>query len=369
MNTTFGQRLQHFSNAIDIVEDETFKKVIALVEEYLGNVLNIQIVRTMAENRHDDGSVDLVKHQLDMVDPFESIRLTEGLDESQGQMPFAYKVKKPLWIVNEIAGGVLNDTDARYVDLWSGEANIPRYYTNTADAIKTSIIIPIKNGENRVYGVVNFETSEYLDVTEIAKHELELVSQTISTLYQLKRARTVQSRSTSCVIGELTDSLKGGGYPKLTKPKIFLASATNGDDEVMSIILETLKEFSDKVDVQYWKEIYDSGNITINLVERIASCQYGICYLSESDERGDEYRYKDNPNVVFEAGMFHGRLGNSTQSPYGWLPVREESSPPPPFDFAAERMVVVCRDDEHRIIPETLQLSLRRHIQQLIGEV
>ena len=58
-------------------------------------------------------------------------------------------------------------------------------------------------------------------------------------------------------------------------------------------------------------------------------------------------RYDDNANVVFEAGMLHARtlVSSDTEGgePAGWIPVREKASPDPPFDFAAERILVVPR--------------------------
>lgn len=114
--------------------------------------------------------------------------------------------------------------------------------------------------------------------------------------------------------------------------------------------------------------MYENGSIYQQLIDAISSCQYGICYLSERDESNSDFQYRDNTNVVFEAGMFHGRKHNSSQSPCGWLPVREENSPPTPFDLLTERTVVIRRNEQHELLVDDLRTSLDLHICKLIGE-
>jgi hypothetical protein len=42
--------------------------------------------------------------------------------------------------------------------------------------------------------------------------------------------------------------------------------------------------------------------------------------------------------------MFQSQTNpNVTDDPTGWIPIREQLSPPPPFDFAQQRMIIVER--------------------------
>lgn len=367
MNPTFGQRLKHFANAIDIVDENTYKKTIAIIEGYLRDVLNIQIVRTMVESRNPDGTMVLVKHKLDVLASNVFWQLTDREGRYKGQMPFAYAIKKPLWIISKEPNQELAAENVAYIDQWSNEETLPRYLSGGNEGIKTSIIIPIRNGENRVYGVANFETTDYLEVSELAKKELMRIAETISVLYQLLKTRAVQACSTNLVIDRLDESLKTGKFPKLTKPSIFLASPNEADSDVIAVILDVLAEFSDRMDYIFWRDMNGNGNINQKLLETIASCRYGICYFSQQIAK-ESPKYRDNPNVVFEAGMFHGRSGDLTGTPCGWLPVREKDSPPSPFDFSGERMVLVPRDGQERVLKDKFKVELRRHINGLLDE-
>jgi hypothetical protein len=91
------------------------------------------------------------------------------------------------------------------------------------------------------------------------------------------------------------------------------------------------------------------GNIHIQLLEELSQCRFGICYFSEISQESGEIQYKDNANVLFEAGMLHGRSANTTKNPANWIPIREESSKDNqnnetiPFDLYSERMITVKR--------------------------
>ena len=43
--------------------------------------------------------------------------------------------------------------------------------------------------------------------------------------------------------------------------------------------------------------------------------------------------YTDNSNVLFEAGMMHGKTDDVSDTPISWIPIREELSPETPFDL------------------------------------
>jgi len=368
MQSTFGVRLEHFANTIDIVDDDTFRHIIALVEEYLKDVLNIQVVRVMTEQSPASGGDLLVKFRLDMTSQYDAINLSDDASYQKGHMQFAYRQKQPLWIVSQVAHTTLDTPQIGYIDLWSGVANIPAYCTNTVANIKTSIIVPILNNEGRIYGVINYETSDYLELTEGARQELSRISRTISALYQLRKTRGVQAKNTKDVIADISTSLKKGVFPKLTKPKVFIASANKGCQDVIEVLMAVLAEFSDQVDVIHWKNMRASGNVNQQLVKEITSSQYGICYFSEPDDSNGKFHYKDNSNVVFEAGMFHGRVDSSGREVNCWLPLREKDSPHAPFDLAAERTVVIQRDEDGFLETDTLKSLLTSHLEALVTD-
>jgi hypothetical protein len=62
--------------------------------------------------------------------------------------------------------------------------------------------------------------------------------------------------------------------------------------------------------------------------------------------------------------MFHARTSDR-EGGAGWIPIREESSGPAPFDFAAERIVVVKRGSGSQINPQALTAEIRSRLDRL----
>ncbi len=106
------------------------------------------------------------------------------------------------------------------------------------------------------------------------------------------------------------------------------------------------------------------GNINRQLLEAIASARYGICYFSQKVGDG---AYIDNVNVVFEAGMFHGRVDEITPVPASWVPIREQQSPDLPFDFAQERILWVERTRTGKLRTKSFATAMRRNLDALLA--
>ncbi len=86
----------------------------------------------------------------------------------------------------------------------------------------------------------------------------------------------------------------------------------------------------------------------------------------------DSSRFEDNPNVLFEAGMFqmlHQLRDDPADSEVArWIPVREaeELTTDIPFDFAADRIVIVPREsDSGQVDPQALAGALRDAVSEL----
>ena len=94
-------------------------------------------------------------------------------------------------------------------------------------------------------------------------------------------------------------------------------------------------------------------------------------YLSEPDPDGalGGKRYSDNPNVLFEAGMFHVLRHNRGESLEGWFPIREstEWTGNVPFNFAGDRILILPRDGRGELIRELFVERLERHLGRLFG--
>ncbi|MCG8047450.1 MAG: hypothetical protein N0C89_02265 [Candidatus Thiodiazotropha endolucinida] len=104
----------------------------------------------------------------------------------------------------------------------------------------------------------------------------------------------------------------------------------------------------------------------MQLLNELGTCRYGVCYLSERIPDAQPALYQDNPNVVFEAGMLHGRSDANSPPPASWIPIREKNSTDAPFDFASERMIIVPRQNG-RLQVSQFKTMFRNRLDALIG--
>ena len=104
------------------------------------------------------------------------------------------------------------------------------------------------------------------------------------------------------------------------------------------------------------------------MLDDISESRFGLCYFSEPADEGERSAFRDNPNVIFEAGMLHSPTNAPTDRPTGWIPIREADSAAMPFDFAHERTVIVPRDDEGSLDGERFEEELERRIKGVLGE-
>ncbi len=101
----------------------------------------------------------------------------------------------------------------------------------------------------------------------------------------------------------------------------------------------------------------------LGVLDAIASCRYAICYFSQ---RGEDGNYHDNPNVVFEAGMFHGRVDEITTVPSSWIPIREKQSADLPIDFAQERILIPERTRSGALKTAVFANLLRQQLESML---
>ena len=73
----------------------------------------------------------------------------------------------------------------------------------------------------------------------------------------------------------------------------------------MAVLAKVLDTYKDRVDVVFWDDMSRSGNINEQIIREILNSRYGVCYFSEKVVGAAAVPYCDNPNVIFEAGMFH----------------------------------------------------------------
>jgi hypothetical protein len=362
---SFAELLKQFALSVDIVDEGTFNRVRDHVIEYMRNELEAAYFGLMTRSVVD-GQPGL-QTTWSSADQGSATTIRTG-DSYTRQVSIAFDQRRPLWVVSA-DGGALRDVDdpAGYLDLWSGATGLPRYVAPVDEPMKTSIMVPLVR-VGQALGVMYIESTTHVEATLVAEQELTTLAEALAILIELREANKAQTAGTQQAVSQLGRFLGTAKFPRLTKPNLFLASADNADSHVLGILKGVLAEFDSKVTVFDWQEITDSGAITSQIADRIVRSRYGICYFSEPAPSGVEYGYVDNPNVIFEAGMLHALINAPDAPPSGWIPVREEDSPPAPFDFADQRVEKVPRDQDGQVVEERLRAQIQRRIVALLRD-
>lgn len=376
---SFGYVLRRFARAVDIVDDDVIHETGTLVQDYVNRELAIEHVDIMRQQQvgNEPGLGTLWSS-----DP--AALVAWPLHDSSGkhtcQVALAYDTGSPLWVV--VAGGETIDEQKKCTDLWSDTSDLPPYHAPMEDLnAKTSIVLPLQVGSRKV-GALCLDSSSYMEITPVAREELKLVAEAIGILHSKYESTKSSRTSKKNAIGELKQDLADASFRQLAMPHVFVASSGEADPDVVEAITAVLgrDEFSDAITWKHWEGSKQPGPIPQQIIEDITKAKFGICYLSEpnghhgGDDADDEHHdgsaespaYRDNLNVLFEAGMLHSLRGIGYSD--GWIPVREEDAPPAPFDVATERHVLVPRNEDGSLDRAKFEEQLSGYVRQLTGE-
>jgi hypothetical protein len=370
-NSTFAGQLTHFAESVDIVDDARFDNVRDLVYRYVSNQLGGEYFELLRQESGGNGDrQSWLRTFWSSAEKQHVWPIHSDDDNYTNPATDAFDNERPMWIVSPEKDPL--DQADQHRDLWSGTANLSRYQPSSNQSIRTVVILPLSL--QRRYGVYCLESSRYIEITDAAKLELRRLADALAMLYRLWEVNKIQLAGTDHAIGDLRELLQAAKFPRLAKPHFFVAFSHKADETVKLIIRDALNEFAAKLEYTDWTQMDAAGNINTQIATEILESRFGICYLSEPDDDSppEAHQYRDNPNVVFEAGMLHARTTAAADAdggePAGWIPVREPESPPPPFDFAAERIVQVPRSRTGDLNESRLREMLRKRIEALLRE-
>lgn len=367
MARSFGDYLNLFSLSVDVISDERFERAAQLIDKYCRETLDIESTVLYEATKIDDQD-GLRQYPLDSYRSDDSFRVKDSQNVYNSQVSLSFDSQQPLWVVS-VDGKALLEDAVEFADKWSNTTTLPKY--RKMEGIKagrlrtkTSICVPVLDGYRKM-GVLNFSSSEHIDITETAKEELLKIAGAIGMLMRLKDVNESQRQSTDNALYELQRIL-ASPQPRLTKPRVFLASSHKAEADVINVILEVLRSsnYSDQLELVYWKDMNEPGNINVQLLKEIGRCRYAICYFSQRSVTGE---FVDNANVLFEAGMFHGRVDEISLVPGSWIPIREAASPDAPFDFAQERILAPDRDEGGALNTELFAESFRGRLDAMLA--
>ena len=368
---TFGDNFYQFARSVDIVPRRAYANVLALVARRLEQSLGAS-------------TIAVVIATLSGMEPYlladwpqggwwaKPIRKPDG--SFYGQAAFAYGSGRPLWIVAEDRQP-LSHTN-RYVDLFENAdgPDIPPYEAiPSVTSVKTSIIMPLR-ANKEVFGVINIESTRYLRMSDDWRIELEKIADGVAILYRLKAANDLQIDCTRAA----QECLESADFvPVVLQRTMFVASSARADLQVCKELRKVLGEYSKKFEIVSWTDP-QYGNIIENIWLKISSCTYGACYFSEPEQvpgssQGDMKStttavYRDNPNVLFEAGILYALRQIKRMPLRKLLLIRESSSAKIPFDLSTEFMVYVQRQRDGTADLEHLRRELRRTLNSMLDD-
>lgn len=382
--TILVEQIKRFALSVDYVTKEHFDKIEEFLHEYF-KILGAEFYEIQVDTNDTIRINQNVEPLLTTVftihkgkkEPQTSIKNEDGT--YTGQTTYAYDKKIPMWIVREDRRSLKAEVridKGKYKDLWScsRSEDIPnywKYYQPENNNIKTSIIIPLKSRRERTFGFLNLEFTEYCQPHTKIKKELEEIAESFSILWTLKKNTALSNENTVKALNLVRKCPPPLNNPMNGLPKLFLAYPRIACPKAMGTINKVLNEFSEKFQVVDWTEINTPGNITMDLINQISLCKYGICYFSEiimnrqSQEQTIEYRI--NLNVTFEAGMFQSLTSNPMSEFINWIPIWEEDSTIP-FDFAQQRAITVPRLTGSRLNEPNFRDMLENRIRGLLAE-
>lgn len=379
---TFGRQLRHFAKSTDILHKDDFNELRRMCWEYLKQSFSMDKVELLLETKV--GQRPHLVPQWDRTDRYGAYPVEDPKrpGEPNGLNALAFISGDPLWITGVGSQeATLSEENTAYQDLWSDIQDLPRFRRFEEEHrplrpkhTRTLVSIPLRTAGTAgpVYGVLYFESSKALPANKRAKQELEWLAEALSILYQLAEQSERRNNNTREAIGELGDILSDTRIDfRVAKPKLFFAypdPENGGDSQVIAIIRQVLDEFAEDVELIDWKELAEPGNIHQQILKHVQSSEYAICLLSEIAEKGEDgVTYRDNENVLFEAGMIHALVQDAGAVPRGWIPVREEPPPNIPFDFSPIRILVVDRLPKTRKLNEdAFRTDLRARLQALL---
>jgi hypothetical protein len=375
MARTFAERLKHFAMSGDFVDTDLCRSIRNLVDRYVTETLGMDFYHVMVDGTRIKGRPALKtavsSGQAWSNENQDTVPVHEHSGDYKGQSTFAYEMDKKIWVTSALDDGknvCLNDT-VKYQDHWSDVTDLPKYFSDQKPEVRTSIVVPLRYGD-RVFGFICLEGNQLLEFTESGKRETEALADAIAIVIWLYEGYLKQQESRKSAFSEIESIVNRRRIlSPLSKPKVFFATSSRADREVVGAIRETVSELEPYIQEVFWREIKEPGDITAQVMDELGQCRFGICYLSEPSEdvATADHDYIDNPNVLFEAGMLQSLSRFATEGPDAWIPVRESASPPAPFDIGHERSVVVARLNNGSFNTDSFRAELKGHLEAILG--
>ena len=382
--TNFTDQLLKFVQSADAIDDEVFSNCLELISEYL----------VLAGSTYYEATVDGVRldgapylqrvwgssSSWDTSNGNSNYTIYESSDRRSfhGLRAHVYHEGKPIWIVADDPAVPIAKQQSAYRDHWRNQMIETQYIDLVRSNACTSIYLPLAVADDRVFGVLVMEFDSCILPSAARVSEVRELSEALATLLWLHHTSAQHLKNTRNAYARLLNNVS---FDRSTLQTVsaFFASPLRVDEAVLETVTRTFAERG--VKLVCWRDLHEAGTILEQIEERIAGCNFGICYLSEkADEQAEsgELPFFDNANVLFEAGMMQagkrlkpvGRAAGGKGKPL-WIAIRENAnlSGPPPFDLASLRMIVVPRTGDGDLEVDDFQNEVREKMNDVLSQI
>ncbi|MGB7084746.1 MAG: hypothetical protein WBD47_04280 [Phormidesmis sp.] len=369
ISRSFGEYLRQFALSVDFIESNHYEQAKKQISDYLQSQLEAGQV-ALFEPYIVGGQPALrsvwSSPQWDTTDPLRRD------DAYTRQIALAIGEQRNLWVVSE-NNEPLSDLN-RGIDLWTGQedAALPPFPPSPGRTARSSIILTTRDARDRFNGSFLIELERKVLITVALKEELASIAQAVGLLHATAQLTQEQRVSTHRALSYLGHIMQTADLDLGARPPLFFAHSERAPEPVLAAIDEVLSQYEDHVHVHRWKSVHEPGNIPSQITKMIQQSKYGICYLSEpesvQDTQPESQRFRDNPNVLLEAGMLHIATSNASDATAGWVPIREKNSPGLPFDLVGQRRITVPRDDTGNLKLEEFKEELSAKLTALLTD-
>jgi len=364
MISPFLREFSTFVQAVDFINDDGFDRARSALAAYFRTRFSADFWELLQPVKSPSGSVSLLMEWSSGSELTTTEVEIDGV--LSGQTAYCYSTGRPVWITAQ-GGGLLSAAQG-WIDHISGDRDLPAYrkFGGNPEPTKTSVIMPVKAGGKRY--VLNLESKEDLRYVDALKPELQLLAASIGDFV----AKHEQSNRTEKGTLEVASALSPAAQrEQLIGPtRVFFAYPDRACGSVLGDLREVLNSFSAEIELIDWRALSGSGDVRQQIFDALESASIGVCYFSEpADAARSGPVYVDNPNVLFEAGYLQSRSRQPAAQKVAWVPVREEDSPPAPFDFSNDRRIIVPRNDDGTINSERFCTKFRDQFARALEHV
>ena len=343
----FLKRIHTLSHSVDYIEDSLFNNLTNSIDKYLKDVLKVTYYTVIV----DYGAQ--IQEKGDNVPSFTVMMSKDGYKkknvepihkdngEYRGQASYSYSKGRKLWVNSASENGVLEES-GDFIESWGGYKDLPDFWDYSDTETRTSVLLPLRYG-SRVFGVLTLEFGKYYSFSREFIKPLTMLSDSVSRTFWVHYTSKQSLRDSQMTVDNIEEHMSND-FSFLEKQKVFFSFPAKGDPKVVDAVEFLFKSKYPEFKLILWKDSNNPDDIFGYIDSSIRSSVFGICYFTEVMKGKRGIQYKNNPNVLLEAGMMEAYKNYQGNQFRNWIAIREENENPVPFNISHKNTIIIRRD-------------------------